>query len=50
MDREAWWATVLGVTKSCIWLKQLNTHACIVNLGDSTGYGRDTRMVVILRP
>ena len=25
LDREAWWATVHGVTKSRIWLKRLNS-------------------------
>ena len=28
MDREAWWATVHGVTKSQTRLKQLSMHAC----------------------
>ena len=28
MDREAWQATVHGVTKSWTQLKQLSTHAC----------------------
>ena len=28
MDRGAWWATVLGVTKSQTCLKQLSMHAC----------------------
>ena len=27
MDREAWWATVLGVTSGWTQLKQLNTYA-----------------------
>ena len=27
MDREAWWATVPGVTESQTQLKQLSTHA-----------------------
>ena len=27
MDREAWWATVHGVTKSRTWLKWLGVHA-----------------------
>ena len=27
MDRGAWWATLLGVTKSQTWLKQLSTDA-----------------------
>ena len=26
MDREAWWATVHGVAKSCTQLKRLSTH------------------------
>ena len=26
MDREAWQATVHGVTESWMWLKQLSTH------------------------
>ena len=26
MDREAWWATVHRVTKTCTWLKRLSTH------------------------
>jgi len=26
MDRGAWQATVCGVTRSCTWLKRLNTH------------------------
>ena len=26
MDRGAWWATVHGITKSWIWLKQLSRH------------------------
>ena len=30
MDREAWWATVHGVTKCWTILKQLSTHACIL--------------------
>ena len=25
-DREVWWATVHGVTKSQTWLKRLNTY------------------------
>ena len=29
MDRGAWWAVVLGVTKSQVQLDQLSTHACI---------------------
>ena len=29
MDREAWWATVHGVTKAQTWLKQLSIHMCI---------------------
>ena len=28
MDRGSWWATVHGVTKSQIWLKQISMHAC----------------------
>ena len=28
MDRGAWWATVHRVTRSHIWLKQLNMHTC----------------------
>ena len=27
-DRGAWWATVLRVTQSWIWLKRLSTHTC----------------------
>ena len=27
MDREAWWATIHGVTKSQTRLKRLSTHA-----------------------
>ena len=29
MDREAWWATVHGVTKSRTRLKRLSTHGCM---------------------
>ena len=29
MDRGAWWATVLGITKSQTWLKRLSTHVCM---------------------
>ena len=28
MDRGAWRATVHGIAKSWIWLKQLSMHAC----------------------
>ena len=31
MDRGAWWATVLGVTKSWTRLKQLSTQACTLS-------------------
>ena len=27
MDREAWWATVHGITKNQTWLKWLSMHA-----------------------
>ena len=27
IDREAWWATLHAVAKSCTWLKQLSMHA-----------------------
>ena len=30
VDRGAWWATVHGVAKSQMRLKQLSMHACIV--------------------
>ena len=29
MDRGAWWAAVLGVSKSWTWLKRLSTHAAL---------------------
>ena len=29
MDREAWWATDCGITKSRTRLKRLSTHSCI---------------------
>ena len=32
MDRGAWWATVHGVAKSGTRLKQLGTHAHILNI------------------
>ena len=34
MDREAWWATLHGVTKSQTWLKRLSMHACILYFKD----------------
>ena len=32
MDREDWWATVHGVSKSCTWLKWLSMHTEYVGL------------------
>ena len=32
MDRGAWWATVHKVIQSRTQLKQLSTHACILEL------------------
>ena len=32
MNRGAWWATVHGVVKSWIWLKQLSSHTHITNI------------------
>ena len=37
MDREAWWTTVHGVTKSRTQLKWLITHTCIFyTLGETS--------------
>ena len=31
MDRGVWWATVLEITKSWIWLKRHSMHACVLS-------------------
>ena len=38
VDREAWCATVHGVTQSRTWLKQFSMHACIEGNGSPLQY------------
>ena len=42
LDRGAWQATVLGITKSQTWLKQLSMHAVVKNLLAYVGDAGDT--------
>ena len=53
MDREAWWATARGITKSPTGLKRLSTHSCSQyakgthEIHDSSSLGLIKRMLVI---
>ena len=53
MDREAWWATAQGITKSPTGLKRLSMHACSQyakgthEIYDSSSLGLIKRMLVI---
>ena len=47
MDREAWQAMVLKVTKSQTWLKRLNTHTHIHTIQNSNNNSTNTFLLLI---